>query len=892
MTKSFIKVLTLAVIFGSTFYPAESYAAVLKQEVAKTHLRWNVFTPKNNLIIDKRGNRVLLRTLNSKLYETLKSEFSRVSSMPRYISKVKFLGPNKKTNVSTIEVQLADQNVEMFNFYRDRDQKHVFDFWKEGEDEKALKEQKAALKVVKKSEKKKEIPPVLKRPVVKKKEAVKKAPVLKKAIVRNPNYRDYRYGASFVWDYSSLGPGLPSTFDIRTKTPEHFYPITNRNYSKDDKEAHLQLAINLYRKKKYGLMYKSLKLFREKYGADTEVNFIEYLKANAILRDNIAGGNLEPLKMAINMLSSIGSRTKNYDLQKAIYKYLLVYYQQNGDFVEGLTVAKRLYVSSKENFDYEESSYAAESILYNLAGLNQVEKIGEVMKEKTIRKIIQRSKLIAYEMFVHHKMGNMKKVLAIYEANKAGLAKPIAPSILFNIAETYFRQAQYEKAINLFDEFITQHSYHSRSSHARLRIALAFEILNKDIKETIVLYKNAINRSQDKLISAEARIRYAALRSVRAKRLDESALENRVFLDIDENIKLSQDVKKLLWLVRLRAFIVDKEYEKGMAYLAALPLSSLKKVERRVFEADGAEIVYGILLRDFQQSEYSKVVKTWNRFKDRYVRKVANDAFMNFIVGQSYLKLGLYEGFDDVYASFKKLAKTPNRTFPLWVKRQSTEDPETMLLELDVVKNIHLKNWNLVRRGANAIAKRAPKSNQPHYYRALAHYAKKDYKEASKDFERYLSSQKRQTIFDPMELAGMINKYTDSLYQQGEFEKFQNVTDAILADTRNYAPENPFMKSMRERLEYLSIEILAGKGTPKSWLLLEPKAKKFLENYKTTDYRGRLNYLLGMSLAKNNKPQEAKGLFEKILQDQDVPGSIKELVRSELSLMAIKERTI
>ena len=84
--------------------------------------------------------------------------------------------------------------------------------------------------------------------------------------------------------------------------------------------------------------------------------------------------------MAINMLSSIGSRTKNYDLQKAIYKYLLVYYQQNGDFVEGLTVAKRLYVSSKENFDYEESSYAAESILYNLAGLNQVEKIGEVMK--------------------------------------------------------------------------------------------------------------------------------------------------------------------------------------------------------------------------------------------------------------------------------------------------------------------------------------------------------------------------------------------------------------------------------------------------------------------------------------------------------------------------------
>ncbi len=885
------KVLTLIVFLVACFSATEAFAAILKQEVAKTHLRWNVFTEKPNLIIEKRGARVLFKTLNASLYEELRKDLGSIRKLSRYIKRIDFKGPNPKTNVSVVEVELANDSVEMFNFYRDRDQKHVFDFWREGEDEKALKEQKiSVLKPTKKEEKQKKLPPILKKP---EKETPKATKVVKKkTVIKNPEYRDFRYGASFIWDYEPFGPDLPETFDIRTKTPEHFYPIANRKYEKDDKEAHLQLAVNLYRKKKYGLMYKSLKLFRDKYGADTEVDFIEYLKANAILRDNIAGGNLEPVKMAINMLSSIASRTTNYDLQKAIYKYLLTYYKNNKEYVEALSIAKVFYVNSKENFDYEESSLAAEAILFNLSALNQVDKVSEVIKEKTIRKIIPRSKLLAYELFVNHKLGDIKKVISLFESNVKGLAKPIAASILYNTAEAYFRKAQYDKAITLFDDFISQHSYHSNASHARLRIAMAFEIMEKDIKQTIVLYKNAINRSQNQLVSAEARIRYAALRSVRKYKLGERDIENRVFLDIDENIRLTPNHKKLLWLVRLRSFIVDKNYEKGMTYLAALPLNSLKKVERRVFEADGAEIVYGILMRDFQTSEYAKVVKAWNKYKSRYVRKVANDPMMNFIVGQSYLKLGLYDGFDEVYGGFKRLSQSPIRSFPIWIKRKSNENSAVMLAELDVAKNISLKNWKLAKRGVNKIKKISGDANQVNYYSGIIAYAENNYRESATYFERFLSGQKERSIFDPLQLAGMINKYTDSLYQLGKFEKFQNVTEAILSDTKNYAPENPFMKSMRERLEYLSLEILAGKGSSKSWVLLEPKAKSFLDKYKNTDYRGRINYLLGMSLARNNKPAEAKVLFEKILQDQDVPGSIKELVRSELSLMAIKERTI
>lgn len=893
MRTKLIKVLTLTLLnLGVVFSCSELFAQTVNQEIAKTHLRWNVFTTKENMIIEKKGKTLLLKTLNTDFFETLKKDLGSLKGKSKYISDISFKEPNENNNISTVEIKLADDRVDVFNFYRERDKKHVLDFWMEGSDEDALNASEESVKpVLKKEEKKvaKKTPPPMLKPEEPKKKVIQKVSTKK---VKNPGYRDYRYGASFVWDYDSLGPELKESFDLRTKTPELFYPIQNREYTKSDQEAHLQLAVNLYRKKKYGLMYKSIKLFQEKYGADTEIDTVEYLKANAILRDNIAGGNLEPVKMAINMLSSIASRSKNYELQKAIYKYLLAYYKKNNENVEALTIAKRFYVSSKENFDYEESQYAAEAILHHLAELNQVDRIAEVVKEKTIAKILSKSKLYAYQIYVQHKLGNMDEALKIYEKAKPGLAKPVSPSILFNVAEAYFRQAKYEDAIRTFDEFITQHSYHHNASHARLRLALTFELMEKDIDQTIVLYKNAINRSQDSDVSVEARIRYAALRSIRKIKLSEADVENRAFLDFDENVKLNKDHKKLLWLTRLRAFIVDGSYNNALTYLAALPLTSLNKIDQRVFEADGAEVIYGIISKYFQESNFSKVVEYWGTYRNKYIRKVANDPYMNFIVGKSYLKLGLYENFEKLYSSFQKISSGPVRSFPLWIERQSNENSQEMLLELAIIKDLKLKNWDTAIKGIRSLTNLNNENNTSNYYRGYVFFSKKDYKNAAMNFETFLSNQKDQTIFDPKELAQLINMYADALYNLGEFSKFQKVTEAILADTSSYAPNNPFIKSMRERLGYLSIEITAGKLTAKNALIAEAKVKKFLKEYPQTDYKSRLTYLLGMALAKNNKRAEARKLFEGMLGDQEVPASIKELVRSELSLMAIKERTI
>ncbi len=888
------------ILFFSFGLTKDSVAALFKQELTKTHLRWNFFIPKETLVLEKKHTKVFLKTLNSDFYKKLKDTINELSLDSRYIKKLSSSQSENKDNVPTVVIELSDPSVEVFGFYRDRERKYVLDFWKDKE--------KSELRTIEKiqntqnvTDQKKNLQTPKKREAVKKVASkpslVKRAPAqinpkkLKNKHSSNKNlFRDYRYGAAFVWDYPELKPKLEKIIDINSKTVEYFYPIKDRDFKKNEKEAHYQLIINFYRRKKYGLMYKSMKLFRDRYGGYSELN--EYLKANAILRDNIKTGNLESLKMAVNMLINIEKGTQNYELKKSIVKYLIQYYMNNKESIEALKFSKRLYVDSKENFDYEESRYAIKAILHNLAELSQADKIREIINDKSMSILTSEQVLIAYEIYALRKIGKTERVVDTYKKIKKNLSKQVLPSILYNVAESYFRLGKFEKSIALFDKFLSQHSYHKNAEMARVRVALAYEMTERNIDQTLALYKNAINRAQSFEIKTEAKVRYVGMRSVRKKVLNNSDRESKVLLEIDPKKKLSKNLKKILWLVRLRSFINEKEYSKALSYLEALPLIELKPSERRVFHADGSEVIYGLVLNYYKQANYSKILKVWSQYKKKYISQAANDPYLNFIVGQTYLKLGLYEGFEKVYADFKKLSKSLTKTFPIWVERYNIGSTDDVMLELNIVRNIKLENLDLANSDINQLAQKRPGYEKIDYYQGLVNFKEKNYKNTIKSFENFFTKKKEVTIFDPQDLAYMMQSYTTSLYELNLLDKFAKISNAILNDTENYAPSNPFIKELRKNLEYLNIEILIGKGTAAAYLQVEPKISKFLSQYPDSDVRGRMYYLQGLCLIKNKKRNQAREVLEKLMKENGVSNYIRELAKSELSLLNIKEKIL
>jgi tetratricopeptide (TPR) repeat protein len=156
-------------------------------------------------------------------------------------------------------------------------------------------------------------------------------------------------------------------------------------------------------------------------------------------------------------------------------------------------------------------------------------------------------------------------IIKDYEKNKKTWAGLLHESVIFNAAEAYFNDGQYEKAKKLFDTFVANYSHISYGAAAsRSRLGLIYDITEDDINKVIELYTTAIDRATDPSLRYEAKLRLAAIKLARKLNPTSEDLRYKVLLEKtpQENSVMNNDLNKLLWQVRLRSLINTKEYEK------------------------------------------------------------------------------------------------------------------------------------------------------------------------------------------------------------------------------------------------------------------------------------------------------------------------------------------
>lgn len=898
MTKFTALLTTLCV--ASAFAASSVLADIINQENLKTHLRWNLVVPRDQFFIVKRDQTLFIETVNLEMFEKLAGDLAKVKLNGQYIDTINYSKDNFPAKPATISVKLKDQSVELFSFYRDADKKYILDFWINTDlvTEKTAGFQKPLTVPV--EEKK----PIL---ITKKPSVLPANPLMQKSKILpvveatqaladekqiNPGFRDFRYGASFIWDYQPMIPQLEKDVNLASKIPESLYPIKDRDKLDDQKEAHLQLSINFYREEKWGLMNKSITLYEKKYGRDSNHVVNEYLKVNALLKGNLAKPNRGITQSAMVMLMNIKDMTKDYELKSSILRYLLQYHVDVKDHVKTLELAKELYVEARGEFDQTLVIQSALTILHALAELRQVDKIESFLKEnKKLDSILPPQMSMAYTSFALLSQGEVKDLIKRYKTVEKSLVKPVHPAILFNLAESLFRRADYEAASKVYDEFLASYSYLLQAPHARLRLALAYEMMDRPAAENLVLYKNAIDRSTSPEIRYEAKLRYVAMRVARKVKVSEEDRETVIFLEQspDESKALNPNLKKLLWLVRLRLYISNKDYDSALTYLTSVPLDSLKPAERRVFEGDGAEIVYGIIQDAYLKENYAKVVKIWEIYKDKYETKVAKNIYMNFVVCDSFMKLGLYKSYDRALASFKSVQKEEARTFPVWVERMKTTNLNQMIEELTLIRMVAESNWADAEAKLTSYPVSLRDSLNYPFYQGLIHFHQKRWSDAIGEFEKVLIKQNPQNQLTPRQTADLLMGYVESLYQLKDQDRFKTVVRA-LNDDIGRSKSAPIL-NISERINYLLIEAFAGEGNPE-WKEIETMTKAFREKFQKSPYNARIGYLYGLSLIKNAKVPEGREVFSSLTNDKNVPSHIKEMCRSELATLELIEKNL
>ena len=293
--------------------------------------------------------------------------------------------------------------------------------------------------------------------------------------------------------------------------------------------------------------------------------------------------------------------------------------------------------------------------------------------------------------------------------------------------------------------------------------------------------------------------------------------------------------------------------------------------------------------KSFEEANFARVIKLWGYYKDVYLDKVASNTTIDFIVGKSYLSLGLVDAYKNIEARFAKNQDAAEKTFPNWFPKKSQFNKKLLVPELELVKNLKLKNYKAAKVTLKRLQKLGFAKEKGLYYEGLINYRLAEYKQAVRKLEDFLAGSKTGVILDGTEVAQLLEAYTESIYRLSDLDRYLIVARAILKDTKNYSSENSFMKKMRERIAHVEIEILSSKRKTNE---VELRAKQFDTVFPKSNLKGRVNYLLGVSYLKNKKEQKGEEVLNRIIKDNTVSGHIKALAKSELSLLKIKKRTI
>jgi tetratricopeptide (TPR) repeat protein len=887
------KILTL-VVFGKIFFPSSTFAALVNQKKFKTHYRLELNIKKNDFKITKDKSDIILQTLDLDLFNKVVGELLQIKTPNLYFKEIVYSQegfPNKPTS---IRLSLQNSKIELFNFYDASSNKYVMDFWADkmnpNLDQKinqivakpkvsSIKKKVSSKKIAVKSRNKKS------KTVSQRKVLSPKRPVQASA---NPGYRDFRYGAALTWDYKALIPTLERDISLKVKSPDYLYQIKDRKFSDDKKESHMQLTVNFYRKKDWGLMKRSIDLYRKKYGSDKNKGLNEFLETVALMQDNISDKNPGIHSAAMNKLINVIALSDEYDLKTASLRFVIQDSLDQKDYLKALKYAKQLYLESASNFDNDLTIKSSKAILYCLANLKQLDKITTFLSEKAVRRTLSEQLGKAYEYYVMAEKKDYDNIIKDYEKNKKTWAGLLHESVIFNAAEAYFNDGQYEKAKKLFDTFVANYSHISYGAAAsRSRLGLIYDITEDDINKVIELYTTAIDRATDPSLRYEAKLRLAAIKLARKLNPTSEDLRYKVLLEKtpQENSVMNNDLNKLLWQVRLRSLINTKEYEKAIAYLESVPVENLLTSEKKNFYLDGAEIVTGLVQSLYEENNLSRATRVWELYKDKYSPKVAKSLYLNFIVADAYSQLGLKESYKRVVKRLESIQNHEIRNFPIWVEPRKKYSKNNFLTELDLLHATRNSKWDEVER---ILAKANGAFPNTNFYTGIVEAKKKNYTKAIGLFEKVLITEKEKASLTPEQTQQLVSNYSEILFKRDE-KKFIATATAMLKDLENTSLSS--WNPVKERLGYLYIEAISNQNKTNKNNLLK-YAAQFLQKYGESTYRDRVNFIRAKTLVKMSRTQEAKDLLTKLMNEDSTSSYVKELARSELTMIELNNNSL
>lgn len=862
-SKNFIRLLVMPCILLGTLTSVSFSRVSINKE--GRYLRFSMKSKEQGLKIKQSKSLIELSFEDDDLFLLVFDQLQKDDHLKKYIKNI------RKIAGTQVAIDLKNSTTEVFSFYDSKLNTYHLDFWSNEKKKKKLKQVKVNKPVKRVLTELDKVSNVLK--VKKQKPSNSEQKEIKELInVSKRTNKDFRYGASFVWKYDAELPFIKIPLEVSSKTVEHYYPIKRFSKVVDEESSKVQIAIDFYKNNKFGFMNKALSEVRSNKYLDIK----NYMIANTLIKRYQIEGKQEYLGSAFSMLNEIATKTEKYDLKAGIYQYKMYFYLNANNVVATLENAKELYGISSYNFDEDLVKKSSMVILDSLAKLGQKDKISKFLDDSIVKKFLGSQIGISYKIYTDVKNKKYDEAISFYEKNTKGLQKPIEESLLFNIGESYFQVAEYKKSKDIYKDYVKNYSFHKNSAFARNRIALNYDLLDYSPSIIEKAYLNAIDLSNNAKARYEAKLRYIGYKYLRdLKKKEDTSVLALMNYSKDEELSITNNIQRLLWLVRLRTYLVQENYDEALAYYEILPIDKMNYFEKMTFEKDYHEIIVGRVKSQYESKKYTNVIKTYEANKDLVSKYDERDFAINYYLSLSYLNLGFVKKFISTLDKQKKLqTKSLIKEYPVWVKRND--------LSLSY-ESLMAQKFSLEKDWKNLISF-YQKLSSDKKNKLISYYLKSLINE--KEYDSYISLVEEKLMnggfnaLSEKNYLDLIVDYTLSI-QKAQPEKLEKKVIAILSDERvknNY--------KLSERLNYVLLEKLSENKLKNNDKI--SRVWNFLKkSFPKSKYLSRAKFIYGTTLIEINQKKEGTNVLREIASDNQSPEYLKKLAKTEIKSLEV-----
>lgn len=796
---------------------------------------------------------------------------------------------SKNKSEDELVLELASSRVESFDYLTDQPSRLIIDFYEKEIEKTKSKKQKSKLsqKKIKKTRKpawdenlkpglvkSEEEPALVKTGLYDaadpfyKRFKISNSEISKKSILESQNNIYVHFPVLTTWYYD-----LDSQLDRKLKF------VIQPDGTKENNEA--RLLVNLYKKQRYARFLKAYKYFTEQYPKSRYNQIVNHLAAETYFRNWKKTGDEQDYKLAEDRFKYLKARFNQ--TQATERSILLMAYSQieRGNYFEAiknLQEHKNNYPQSKHR---ERTELAIADTLIQLGRYKEAIKLLKSLsvniEDSHLREVA--SVKVADAHFVDKNFARAKSLL-----KKARAASPklenTYPSLLFNLAESYFWQGNYKKSLDTHIKFIKAFPSHKYGNYSLTRIGENLDILGADKKRSMNAYLESHFRYPEEPGAKIAKVRMLTQRMPVMKPAEAKRAQAEIIkIGEDSQLKKSLEFSVVMASEGLRS---REQYEDSIKIL-----NKYYKAKTLHFNEDNVrkKIVDNVVSKLIKNKKgISKELQDLDSYAATWLRGVSRADF-DYHLARVYSKAGAPSGaiknYEKALSKMQKmknlevLEKTPNKdTIKILLSSENLRiknykdslkwakaAKESNLDSFGKVQRIQiLSKLSLLRGYDNQVAddleifisdwKNDPKYLSPLYIDAVQlNLARRNFSKAKK-FLGKLSKQKLSASDEERYLSMKIKSYLD--------DENPNIAISSLKEYLKKYPKNKKVHSFRYKLgEKLFNEGKFAKAkktwsplevsSPVYWRLADEKlqTKVWSKNYK--------KYIKRIPASKSNK---------------------------------------